>query len=104
MALLRSRGEYDGQENLNFEVTGYTNTDALTLSLVQHLQRLRQTLKVIFSLTGNALTLDNFSYECSFDKTKRNYITKVLGRNEKDGKTALFVEELYQNMFETGCC
>ena len=100
VALLRSRGEYDGQENLNFEVTGYTNTDDTHVVFGSTPSTAASDPKGDFSLTGNALTLDNFSYECSFDKTKRNYITKVLGRNEKDGKTALFVEELYQNMFE----
>ena len=100
VALLRSRGEYDGQEVLNFEVTGYTNTDDTHVVFGSTPSTAASDPKGDFSLTGNALTLDNFSYECSFDKTKRNYITKVLGRNEKDGKTALFVEEIYQNMFE----
>lgn len=100
VALLRSRGEYDADENILFEVTGSTNlvddyiefgstpTDAASDPLGN------------FALTGNARTLGAFSYNLSFDKTKRNYLPKVLGRGEKDGKTAVYVEELYQNMFD----
>ena len=100
VALLRSRGEYDGQENILFEVTGYTSSDATHVVFGPSPSTAALDPKGDFALTGTALTLGNFSYECSFDKTKRNYIAKVLGRGEKDGRTALFVEELYQNMFE----
>jgi len=100
VALLRSRGEYDGDEMLVPEVSGYTTsddtyivfgstpTDALTDPLGN------------FSLSGIATTLDVFDYNLSFDTRKRNYIGKVLGRGEKDGKTSVFVEELYQNMMD----
>lgn len=100
VALLRSRGEYDGQENILFEVTGYTSSDVTHVVFGPSPSTAALDPKGDFALTGTALTLGNFSYECSFDKTKRNYIAKVLGRGEKDGRTALFVEELYQNMFE----
>ena len=100
VALLRSRGEYDGQENILFEVTGYTSSDVTHVVFGPSPSTAALDPKGDFALTGTALTLGDFSYECSFDKTKRNYIAKVLGRGEKDGRTALFVEELYQNMFE----
>tara|TARA_R110000868_G_scaffold19400_4_gene83574 strand:- start:1666 stop:4533 length:2868 start_codon:yes stop_codon:yes gene_type:complete len=100
VALLRSRGEYGGEENILFEVTGSTSlvddyvvfgstpTDAASNPMGN------------FALTGHARTLGNFTYNVSFDKTKINYISKVLGRGEKDGKTALYVEEIYQNMMD----
>jgi len=100
VALLRSRGEYDGQENILFEVTGYTNSSVTFVEFGSTPSTAALDPLGDFSLTGNALTLGNFSYECSFDTTKRNYIGKVLGRNEKDGRPALFVEELYQKMFD----
>jgi len=100
VALLRSRGQYDANEDILFEVTGYTNSDATHVVFGPSPSTAALDPKGDFALTGTALTLGNFSYECSFDKTKRNYIAKVLGRGEKDGRTALFVEELYQNMFE----
>lgn len=90
VALLRSRGKYDGNEILNFDVTALgidsTNVNAEANVLGD------------FSLSGNSLVHGNFVYNVSFDTTKKNYITRVLGRNEKDGNTALFVEENYRNM------
>lgn len=52
-----------------------------------------------FSLSGYSTTLGNFGYSCSFDKTQKNYLTKVLGRTAQDNKTAIYVEELFDNMF-----
>jgi len=100
VALLRSRGQYDANEDILFEVTGYTSSDATHVVFGPSPITAALDPKGDFALTGTALTLGDFSYECSFDTSKRNYIGKVLGRGEKDGRTALFVEELYQNMFE----
>lgn len=94
VAVLRSRGFYDGDEILNFEVTGTslnfstTATTALTNPLAT------------FILTGSSATQGAFEYSLSFDKTKKNYITRVLGKESNDGNTAIFVEELYQNMLD----
>jgi len=100
VALLRSRGEYESYENILFEVTGATDTvDDYVVFGATPIDAASDPLGN-FSLTGNARTLGTFSYNCSFDKTKRNYLPKVLGRTEKDGKTALYVEELYQNMMD----
>ena len=94
VALLRSRGKYDGNEKLVFEVSantqvafGSTPTNAETDPYGD------------FSLTGTSNLSGAFSYVLSFDRTKKDYITRVLGRNPQDGKTALFVEEIYENMF-----
>lgn len=96
VTLLRSRGTIDSATQLpNFEVSAATgnlgfnptytaaNSDALG----------------DFALTGTSNTQGAFSYVLSFDKTKQNYITRVLGREAQDGTTAIFVEEFYNNMF-----
>lgn len=54
-----------------------------------------------FSLSGRSGTQGLFDYSCSLDKTQKNYLTKVLGRTAQDGKTAVFVEELFDHMFST---
>ena len=54
-----------------------------------------------FDLIGTSSTVGSFDYTCSFDKTQKNYLPKVLGRTAQDGKTAAFVEELYDHMFTT---
>jgi hypothetical protein len=94
VALLRSRGKYNGDEKLIFEVSantqvafGTTPSDAETNPYGD------------FSITGTSNISGAFSYVLSFDKTKRNYIPKVLGRDPQDGRTALFVEEIYENLF-----
>lgn len=90
VALLRSRGKYDGNENLEFEIA---NIGDLTLNTSNN------TPLGDFTLTGTSTTQGNFNYEISLDKTKRNYITRVLGREAQDGKPAVFVEEIFENMF-----
>jgi hypothetical protein len=100
VALLRSRGEYFGTEELTFEVTGSTNADATFVEFASAPTSANIDPLGDFALSGNAFTLSNFNYGLSFDTSKQNYITKVLGRSEKDGKTALFVEEIYQNMLD----
>jgi len=100
VALLRSRGEYFGTEILTYEVTGSTNASATFVEFASAPTSANNDPLGDFALSGDAFTLGNFNYNLSFDTSKQNYITKVLGRSEKDGRTALFVEEIYQNMFE----
>lgn len=100
VALLRSRGEYFGTQILTYEVTGSTNASATFVEFASAPTSANNNPLGDFALSGNAFTLGNFNYNLSFDQSKQNYITKVLGRNEKDGRTALFVEEIYQNMFD----
>lgn len=54
-----------------------------------------------FSISGKSNTQGNFDYSVSFDQTQRNYITNILGREAQDTKSAVFVEEFYENMFAT---
>lgn len=96
VALLRSRATINTATQLpNFEVSAATGnlafdpvyTDANTNATGD------------FALTGTSNTQGVFSYVMSFDRTKQNYITRVLGREAQDGTTAIFVEEFYRNMF-----
>ena len=95
LALLKSRASYDGDENLIFEVTGGTYPIGFS-SLVTDAEL---DAKGNFALTGTSSASGAFKYDLSFDKTKNNYITKVLGRGAQDGKTAVYVEEIFSEMF-----
>jgi hypothetical protein len=53
-----------------------------------------------FTITGTNKDLDNFTYSVSFDKTKNNYITKVLGVEAQDKDAELWVEEIYSNTLD----
>jgi hypothetical protein len=94
VALLRSRGKYDSDETLNFEVTGSTD-----IGFNSAITEAETAPKGDFGITGTSTVSGAFSYSLSFDTTKKNYITRVLGVGAKDGKTALFVEELFGGMF-----
>lgn len=93
VSLLRSRGFYDGDQILNFQVTG-TNVD-----IVERSTSVETNPLATFNLTGTSLNGD-FTYPVSFDRNNRNYITRVLGRRPRDSKAELFVEELYQTMMD----
>jgi hypothetical protein len=94
VALLRSRGRYDGNEILNFEVSANTQVAFGTAVTTAEENPFGE-----FEIAGTANLSGPFSYILSFDRTRKNYITRVLGREPQDGKTALFVEEIYENMF-----
>lgn len=94
VALLRSRGKYNGSEQLVFEVSANTQVDFATTPMAAETNPYGD-----FAIEGTSNISGAFSYGLSFDKTKKNYITRVLGKNPQDGKTALFVEEIFENMF-----
>ena len=94
VALLRSRGRYNGSEQLVFEVSANTQVDFATTPLDAETNPYGD-----FAIEGTSNISGAFRYDLSFDRTKKNYITRVLGRNPQDGKTALFVEEIFENMF-----
>jgi Phage tail sheath protein subtilisin-like domain len=95
VATLRSRGYVDyGTQLPVFQVsasTGLIFDPASTAAATNPLG--------VFSLSGYSATLGAFDYTCSFDETQKNYISKVLGRGAQDGKTAIYVDDLYMNMF-----
>jgi len=94
VAILRSRGRYDGNEILHYELSGDTIGFSSTGTTVET-DPLGN-----FKLTGTAETIGAFEYVLSFDKRKRSYITNVLGRTEKDNSTAVYVESIFTNMFD----
>lgn len=96
VALLRSRGTINNNTQLpNFEVSASTGNLGFNPTYsAANVDALGN-----FALTGTSNTQGNFSYVLTFDKTKQNYITKVLGREAQDGSTAIFVEEFYNNLF-----
>jgi hypothetical protein len=97
VALLRSRGTIDVSTQLpSFEITGATAVQfdpAYSAATNDPLGT--------FSLSGFSSLQGLFDYTVSMDRTQRNYLPKVLGRGAQDGKTALFVEELYDHLFRT---
>lgn len=90
IALLRSRGRYTSS-GLTFDIAESSDVNMLNINAIADPYG-------DFTLSGTTQVTNNlFSNVVSLDKTKRNYITKVLGTNEKDGKTSLFVEEIFSN-------
>ena len=96
IALLRSRGKIDATtQTPEFQVA--SNSIVIDPSVTDA----EQNPLGAFSLSGVSSTLGVFNYSCSFDKKQKNYLPKVLGRGAQDGKTAVFVEELFDHMFTT---
>ena len=96
VTLLRSRGVIDTNTQLpRFEVSAATGN----LVFDPAYTAANTSATGDFALTGTSNIQGAFSYVLSFDKTKQNYITRVLGREAQDGTTAIFVEEFFNNMF-----
>jgi phage tail sheath protein FI len=91
VAVLRSRATYDATETLNPEVNAIgdltISTSAATIDA-----------EAEFTLSGLSQVTGNFTYNVSFDTTKKNYITRVLGTEAGVGQAPIFVEEIYENM------
>jgi hypothetical protein len=97
VAILRSRGRVDTATQLPvFQLSAATDIDFDPSNTNAETDPLGD-----FDLIGTSTTLGAFDYTCSFDKTQKNYLPKVLGRTAQDGKTSAFVEELYDHMFTT---
>ena len=95
VSLLRSRGKVNAQTQLPvFQVSATTG-----LNFNSSITTAEQNPYGSFALIGTSNTQGAFSYDCSFDRTQRNYITKVLGRTALDGETAVYVEEFFDKMF-----
>ena len=96
VALLRSRGKVNqSTQAIDFEITGSSGVifdPAYTASVNNPLGD--------FSLSGNSETQGLFDNLVSLDRTKKNYILRVLGRDVQNGNTPLFVEEYFGSMFE----
>jgi hypothetical protein len=75
VALLRSRGRYNGSEQLVFEVSANTQVDFATTPLDAETNPYGD-----FAIEGTSNISGAFRYDLSFDRTKKNYITRVLGK------------------------
>jgi len=95
LAMLRSRGTYDGDDFLNHEVSGSTE-----LTIVAAPSGVLGEFTLSGFTGGDALNA--FDYIVSFDSTKKSYITRVLGTEAQNGKAPIFVEEIYKNMLSDG--
>jgi len=95
VATIRSRGSYDGNEVLNFQCSGDTDVVIDNTITTANNNPLGD-----FRLSANSQTQGTMTYDVSFDSTKKNYIGRVLGKTQVDGKTAIFVEDVYTNMLE----
>src|SRR6056300_1228591 len=94
IATLRSRGDYDANEELVFEVTGVTDASmSNTTNIVSD-------ALASFTIGGTASNGNTFSYDVSMDKTKKNFLPRVFGSSTQDKETELWVEEIYTNVLE----
>lgn len=93
VALLRSRGKVDvSTQAINFEVNSVNFDPSYSGSITNPLGD--------FALGGVSTTQGAFTNIVSLDKTKKNYILRVMGRDVQNGTTPLFVEEYFGSMFE----
>lgn len=95
VALIRSRGEYDANEVLNFECSATTDLAIGSTITTAEVNPLGE-----FELTGTSSVQGSFLYKVSFDNTKKNYISRVLGRGNSDGQTAVYLEEIYKTTLD----
>ena len=91
VATLRSRGDYGGDQILDYTVTAteMTNTDDIVTNPFAS-----------FTITGTTAVGNTFNYDTSLDKTKTNYIAGLFGSKTQDKETELWVEELYYNTLD----
>lgn len=94
IATLRSRGSYDGLENLTYDVTGVTDT------LMTNTSNIPSNALASFNISGVTYNGFNFNYEVSMDRTKKNFLPRVFGQSTQDKETELWVEEIYENVLE----
>jgi len=94
VAFIRSRGSYDASEDLIFDV----GIDDLQIDPA--INDIDSDAKAEFVLSGTTGGND-FTYNVSFDSTKKNYLPRVLGQSNSDGQAPIFVESIYPNMLDS---
>ena len=94
IATLRSRGTYNGAEQLVFDITGSTDVAMFNTS------NLPSNSLASFQITGTTSAGLSIDYDVSMDKTSKNYLPKVFGSSVQDKETELWVEEIYGNVLE----
>lgn len=95
VVLLRSKGRYDGEENLEFDVVGDT-------LVIESLDGGAIGPYDDFKLAGITQAGVTFEYIVSLNPSKKNYIGKVFTSFQKccEVDTPLFIEEMYISMFQ----
>jgi hypothetical protein len=93
IATLRSEASYDVNELITFSVVnpGITFDTSVTDAEYDPYGT--------FVVSGNTTAGDSIYFEASMDKTKKNYLIRVLGQAPFQNQQPLFVEEIYDNMF-----
>jgi|LakMenE18May11ns_1017448.scaffolds.fasta_scaffold9959690_32 hypothetical protein len=91
---LRSRGDYDANEELVFDVTGATD------AVMSNTSSIKSNALASFTINGTASNGNTFSYDVSMDRTKKNFLPRVFGSSTQDKETELWVEEIYTNVLE----
>ena len=85
IATLRSRGTYNGDEELIYDVTGSTDV------VMANTTSLPTDSLASFSISGTSSAGVAIDYDVSMDKTSKNYLPKVFGSSAQDKETELFV-------------
>jgi phage tail sheath protein FI len=93
-ATLRSRGAYIT------DALGY-HVDSTSIGFSQF-DAAQTNPFATFDITGVTTGSTNFTYSVSLDKTKKNYIKNVLGKDTFDKDPFLFVEEVYDASLKKG--
>ena len=93
IATLRSRGDYAGDQTLDFDVVSVDD------AVMANTDNIVNNPMASFSITGTSDS-ETFEYNVSLDKTKKNYMPSVFGVGAQDKATQLFVEEHYTNVLE----
>lgn len=96
IALLRSRGRYNANEVLVYDVDDNSNISFGTTP-----NTAINNPNGDFSILGQSTFTGNFDYNLSLDRTKQNYLPKVLGRTPQDNTTPIYVEEFYGALFRS---
>jgi hypothetical protein len=93
IATLRSRGDYNGSQQLIYDVTGITDTTMTNTSSIV------SDPLASFTVSGVTNTGSLFTYDVCMDITKKNYLPSVFGSSTQDKESELWVEEIYSNAF-----
>ena len=57
-------------------------------------------MKSVVTISGTTSSGNDFDYNVSLDRTKKNYLPNVFGVKSQDKETELFVEELFINSLD----
>ena len=94
VALLKSRANYGADEILNFRLSGGTTSLGFNTILTAATINVFSDFELTWTDSGNVTG----STKVNFDATSPNYIGNILGRNNNDRTTPMYLEEVYDNI------